>query len=218
MLLKPSQDDGKHPNDSIVYVYLLMHWGHQSVWLPHTVTLEQNKNPRPLTSVMVMQCCALTASMRESLGQLMSLYNFFHSGPSSGSITTRWSAWWISRFMAVRDFLPSIRPPPLLTHLPSSPGQSSAGQTHRMTNCTVSKNQVACKTTHKRKKRRHLYLQFLQHLIHEVAGVLLVVQGSVDHLSEHLRRSFTQLPSAHRNWRRQLKQMQPTDDHTDMIH
>lgn len=30
------------------------------------------------------------------------------------------------------------------------------------------------------------YLQFLQDFIHEVAGVLFVVHGSLDHFSEHL--------------------------------
>jgi len=30
------------------------------------------------------------------------------------------------------------------------------------------------------------YLQFLQYFIHEVAGILFIVHGSLDHISKHL--------------------------------
>lgn len=110
----------------------------------------QNKTTTLTTDFCASHAVLLrTASMRESLWQLISLLNFFTAAPVYVKPSSRWSVWRISPLMAFQDFLLSIHPPPPLTDLPSSPGQSSAGQTRRITNCTVTENQITCVKLHK---------------------------------------------------------------------
>lgn len=191
-----------------------MSWLHHvcfTCWCVETSNQRDRQNKQPTTNVMWLAASTLRASVRENLWQSISwiwfCFLFFSQRPQKkgnhlqdeefgGSLRSGSHG-----FSGLSAFNASSSPSdwsslfsrskfcttnPLHYKLHRRRKTNSRVKLHKNCQTDTEINILCCR------EKTGQHLQLLHHFIHEVAGVLLVIQSSLDHLSEHLCGSFRQ--------------------------